>query len=116
MGLTGIVENIASHCELRQRQGHDLQFVLDESHAALYNEGHSDKLRMALENYFGSKVTLAVEVGQVQTETPAMRDERLAAQRQAEAVDAIEGDARLQALISRFDGELDRSSIQPTDI
>jgi hypothetical protein len=45
-----------------------------------------------------------------------MRLNRLAAQRQAEAVDAIEGDPQLQALIARFDGELDHSSIHPTDV
>jgi hypothetical protein len=42
--------------------------------------------------------------------------QRLAAERQAEAVAAIEGDPQLQALMARFDGELDHSSILPTDI
>ena len=70
---------------------------------------------MALENFFevGLKVTL--EPGTVRSETPAMRAARLAAQRQAEAVVAIEEDPQVQALITRFDGELDRSSIHPTD-
>jgi hypothetical protein len=45
-----------------------------------------------------------------------MRLKRLAEKRQAEAVVAIDGDPQLQALIARFDGELDRSSIAPTDI
>jgi hypothetical protein len=45
-----------------------------------------------------------------------MRLARLTEQRQAEAVVAIEGDPQLQALIARFDGELDHSSILPTDI
>jgi DNA polymerase III subunit gamma/tau len=44
-----------------------------------------------------------------------MRLEQMAQQRQAEAIVAIEGDPQLQALIARFDGELDRSSIVPTD-
>ena len=45
-----------------------------------------------------------------------MRLSRLAEVRQAEAVVAIEGDPQLQELITRFDGELDRSSIHPTDV
>jgi DNA polymerase-3 subunit gamma/tau len=116
LGLTGIVYNIASHCELRQREGAQLQFVLDSSHAALFNASHSDKLRLALQNYFGHPVTVSVELGAPSGETPAMRVERLAAIRQAEAVIAIEADPQLQALIARFDGELDRSSIHPTDV
>lgn len=115
LGLKGIVHNIASHCALVRREGSKLQFVLDEAHTALYNEGHSDKLRMALENYFTVPMSVTIEAGRVRGETPAMRQARLAEARQAEAVESIESDARLQALISRFDGELDRSSIHPTD-
>lgn len=116
LGLTGIVHNIASHCELRQRESDHLQFVLDRSHAALFNDSHSDKLRLALQNYFGHPVVVSVELGAPGGETPAMRMQRLAAIRQAEAVVAIEADPQLQALIARFDGELDRSSIHPTDV
>ncbi len=115
LGLKGIVHNIASHCVLVKREGSALQFVLDEAHTALYNESHSDKLRMALENYLTVPVSVTLEAGEVLSETPAMRETRLAEARQAEAVESIENDARLQALICRFDGELDRSSIHPMD-
>ncbi len=116
LGLKGIVYNIAAHCELRSRAGDTLQFVLDEAHAVLFNDGHGEKLRLALGNYFGHAVSVSIVPGEVQTETPAMRLKRRAEKRQAEAVVAIEGDPQLQALIARFDGELDRSSIAPTDI
>ena len=116
LGLAGIVYNIASHCVLQRSEGGRLAFVLDAAHAVLFNEGHADKLRMALENYFGETVEVAITLGDVDAETPAMRQERLARERQAEAVSAIEGDPQLQALITRFDAELDRSSILPTDV
>jgi DNA polymerase-3 subunit gamma/tau len=115
LGITGIVYNIASHCELQGREGNTLNFVLDSTHAALFNQGHSDKLGSALGNYFGESVSAIVTPGNVCTETPAMRLARLARERQEEAIDAIEGDPQLQSLIARFDGRLDRSSIQPTD-
>jgi DNA polymerase-3 subunit gamma/tau len=116
LGLVGIVYNIASHCELHARTGDALQFGLDEAHAALFNAGHSDKLKLALGNYFGHPVSVSVAPGALRGETPAMRTMRLAERRQAEAVVSIEGDPQLQALINRFDGELDHSSIHPTDI
>jgi DNA polymerase-3 subunit gamma/tau len=116
LGLTGIVYNIASHCELRQREGEHLQFVLDRSHAALFNDSHSDKLRLALQSFFGHPVVVSVEIGTPNGETPSMRAQRLAAIRQAQAIVEIEADPQLQALIARFDGELDRSSIHPTDV
>ncbi|CAA0118585.1 DNA polymerase III subunit tau [Halioglobus japonicus] len=116
LGLRGMMLNIASHCELQRRQDNDLAFVLDSGHAALFNDTHSDKLRLALQNYFGFALTVSVELGQPSGETPAMRLNRLAEERQAEAVVAIETDPQLQALIARFDAELDHSSIQPTDV
>jgi DNA polymerase-3 subunit gamma/tau len=116
LGLKGIIYNIASHCELQKLSGNNLQFVLDGAHAALFNESHSDKLGLALENYFGNPVLVAIQPGELTGETPAMRLSRLAEVRQAEAVVAIEGDPQLQELITRFDGELDRSSIHPTDV
>jgi DNA polymerase-3 subunit gamma/tau len=116
LGLTGIVYNIASHCALHSREGTALQFVLDASNAALFNDGHVEKLQRAMGSYFGHPVTVRVERGEPGGETPVMRLARLAQQRQAEAVVAIEEDLQLQALIARFDGELDRASILPTDV
>jgi DNA polymerase-3 subunit gamma/tau len=115
LGLGGIVYNIASHCELRSRQDDRLEFILDAGNASLFNDSHSAKLRLALENYFGQPLSVSLIQEVVQRETPAMRTARLANERQEEAVVAIEGDPQLQALITRFDGELDRSSIVPTD-
>jgi DNA polymerase-3 subunit gamma/tau len=116
LGLSGIVYNIASHCVLRSRDRNTLHFVLDASNAALFNEGHVEKMQRALGNYFGQAITVSVERGEPRDETPVMRLARLAQQRQAEAVVAIEGDPQLQALIARFDGELDPTSILPTDV
>lgn len=116
LGLGGIVYNIASHCELRAREKDRLEFILDTGNASLFNDSHSDKLRLALENYFGQPLSVSLVQDTVQRETPAMRTARLASERQEEAVIAIDGDPQLQALITRFDGELDRSSIVPTDV
>ena len=116
LGLRGMIFSIASHCELRARDGSNLQFILDEAHSTLLNDSHSGKLQLALGNFFGVPIAATLTPGQVRGETPAMRMARLAEQRQAEAVIAIEGDPQLQALINRFDGELDRSSIHPTDV
>ncbi|MEJ2531551.1 MAG: DNA polymerase III subunit gamma/tau [Halioglobus sp.] len=115
LGLVGIVYNVASHCELREASGHDFRFVLDPDNASLFNDSHADKIRLALENYFDSRVSVAITQGELQGETPAMLRARLARARQQEAVAEIESDQRLQALIARFDGELDHSSIAPLD-
>lgn len=116
LGLVGIVYNIASHCDLCSNDNGALKFVLDAGNASLFNDSHSDKIRLALENYFGQSLSVSIVPGDVQRETPAMRKARLAQERQQEAIVSIEADPQLQELIARFDGELDRSSIVPTDI
>ncbi|MDO8862428.1 DNA polymerase III subunit gamma/tau [Haliea sp. E1-2-M8] len=115
LGLAGIVQNIASHCVLQAQQGSDFQFVLDDTNLALFNPGHADRIRLALQNYFDTPVSVSIEPGRPQLETPAQRSARRAAERQLEAEQAIEHDPLLQQLIQRFDGELDRASITPLD-
>ena len=111
LGLLGIVYNIASNCELRSCSGNSLEFVLDKASANLFNDGHTNKIRLALENYFGIALSVSVAPGELTGETPAMISARRAAERQHNAVVAIESDPLLQQLIERFDGELDRTSI-----
>jgi DNA polymerase-3 subunit gamma/tau len=115
LGLVGIVWNIASNCELSSRQGHTLEFTLDADHGSLFNDSHSDKIRLALQNYFDCELSVSITPGEVRGETPAQRQERLKQERMQQAVTEIESDARLQELIVRFDGQLDRSSIAPLD-
>ncbi len=115
LGLAGSVHNIASNCVLATRNGNAIEFALDPANAGLFNDSHVEKIRLALENYFGETMSVVIAPGDFHGETPAMRRERLRRERQAEAVDAIEGDPQVQALMARFDGELDPSSILPTD-
>ena len=115
LGLGGIVYTIALNCELRGRDGDSLQFVLDRDNAALFNKGHAGQIRAALEKYSGQALSLTIEPGDPQGETPARRQARLRQERQQAAVASIEADPLLQQLIARFDGELDRASITPVD-
>ena len=115
LGLVGIVYNIASHCELRRCEGDTVEFVLDPEHVALFNAGHPEKIRLALQNYFACELTVTIAPGELQRETPAQRTVRRAQERQQEAVAAIEHDPLLHQLLERFDGELDRGSITPLD-
>jgi len=115
LGLVGIVYNIASNCELRSCDQNKLEFILDEGSSNLFNDGHAGKIRLALENYYGIPLSVSVTPGVLSGETPAMIQSRRAAQRQQQAVAAMEGDPLLQHLLQRFDGELDRASIVPLE-
>ncbi|MBA6412086.1 DNA polymerase III subunit gamma/tau [Parahaliea sp. F7430] len=115
LGLSGIVYNVASNCELRSVSDKELLFNLDEDNASLFNSGHTERIRRALNQYFDTELSVLIEPAALQAESPAQRKLRFAAERQAQAVHAIETDPVLQQLIERFDGELDPSSIAPLD-
>jgi DNA polymerase-3 subunit gamma/tau len=115
LGLAGMVLSIASHCALEQQQGSEFRFVLDDNQLGLFNPGHAERIRLALQNYFDTQVSVSIEPGRPTGETPAMRLAREREERQREAEAAIESDVRVQQLIQRFDGELDRGSITPLD-
>lgn len=113
--LAGMVYSIASNCQLLSRDGERLRFILDSANASLFNQRHSDTIAQALQNYFGAELSVSIEVGEPTAETPAMRTARAVTERQLQAVTEIESDQRLQALITRFNGVLDQSSIAPLD-
>ena len=115
LGLVGMVQNIASNMALVSCVDDKLEFVLDADNASLFNDGHRDKIRLALQNYFDRELSVSISVGALVTETPAMCLARAAQERQLRAVAEIESDPRLQTLITNFDGELDRASIAPLD-
>ncbi|MEM1155392.1 MAG: DNA polymerase III subunit gamma/tau C-terminal domain-containing protein, partial [Pseudomonadota bacterium] len=115
LGLTGIVYTIANNCAVAHCEGNALSLVLDTDNAALFNAGHTRQIGDALERYFDTKLSLQIEAGDLPSESPAQRQLRLAQERQQTAEAVLEADPVLQKLISRFDGELDRSSITPVD-
>ena len=63
-------------------------------------------------------VTVRVRPARVEGETPAARTARIAAERQQQAVAAIEADANVRMLMENFSGKLHHDSItvlEPAD-
>ena len=111
--LTGILLSVASHCELRQVDGDKAYLVLDEGNASLYSEKHGERIASALSEYLQREIAVHIELGSPRFETPAVRAQRLLDERLARAVQSIESDPRVQLLIDKFEGSLDRESITP---
>jgi DNA polymerase-3 subunit gamma/tau len=111
--LNGLVYNVASHCELRQVDDDRIYLVLDETNASLYNEAQCGRIAAAIGDFLGRSVNVNIEVGVPRYETPARRAKRLIEERQAQALAAIESDPRVQLLLERFEGAIDRTSVTP---
>jgi DNA polymerase-3 subunit gamma/tau len=112
-GFGGVLGTIASHCELRRREGTRLEFVLDSRHAAFFDDSHAQRIQEQLRTYFEQPLTAAISVGEPQAETPFARRARLRAQRLAAAKAAILADPNIRLLQDSFGAQLDESTIEP---
>ena len=79
LGLVGITENIALHCELVRVEGRSLFFVLDANNSNFFNERQPEKMQAALNSALSEPVRLSIDIGVVGDATPAARRARLAA-------------------------------------
>ncbi|MCX2981450.1 DNA polymerase III subunit gamma/tau [Halieaceae bacterium IMCC14734] len=111
--FSGVLQNVASNCELRQVEGDKAYLVLDEANGSLYNSSVDEKIASALSQLLGREIHVHVEIGSPRQETPAARAQRLLDERLAQAVVSIEQDPRVKLLLDTFAGTLDRDSITP---
>ncbi len=113
LALTGVTQTLAANCTLESSDNNNFQLKLNEHHASLWNKTHESRIAQALTKRYGTAISVAIEVGVTEAETPAMIDRRRQAARQAQAVIAIENDENIQSLIQQFDGAINRDSIAP---
>ena len=113
LNFSGVLQNVASNCELRQVEGNKAYLVLDEANGSLYNPGVDAKIARALSQLLEREIHVHVEIGSPRHETPAARSQRLLDERLAQAVVSIEQDPRVKLLLDTFAGTLDRDSITP---
>ena len=82
-------------------------------HLLQINKGGAEKLQEALGAHLGRAVRVAIEVGEIATETPAQRNQAEKAERHAAAVASLEQDPFVRELIERFDATLEEASVKP---
>ncbi|WP_341937860.1 DNA polymerase III subunit gamma/tau [Marinimicrobium sp. C2-29] len=109
----GLLQSTAANCVLVGRQENELNFVLDESHSAIYDEGQQQRLADVLSDYFGEPVRVRIQPGQVEGETPAAQALRLKAESRAEALEAMKSDPIVQQLVEHFGATLREETVQP---
>ena len=113
MNIGGVTGTLAAHCQLVQAGDSLCLLKLTEQYMSLWNPGHEQRITRALSSLYGREMSVRVEVGMIDAETPAQRKERKKEENQAEAIADIENDERVRRLIEAFNGRLDPKSITP---
>lgn len=115
LGLSGLTQSIAAHCQLVARVADNWRLHLDPGHSALYNENHRLRLQQALCEHLNQSIVLEVNIQAPDQETPAIAASRRKFKRQQEAETSIRQDPLVLGLIQAFSAEICADSIRPID-
>lgn len=113
------VDGLQAHGRLRQvllhsvleSQGEGFQLLVDEQQRVLCSDAILQEMEQMLRSLVGD-VPLRIAYG-APAQTPFIIQQALDSERQAQALQTVRNDARLQALCKRFDATLDEASVKP---
>jgi DNA polymerase-3 subunit gamma/tau len=111
--LGGMARMLADQCELKSLDGSTMCLGLADAHKHLLDKTYQEKLETALRQKFGASLKIQFEVGAVSGQSPVEVRARAKAEKQAEAVAAIETDPFIRDLVEQFDARVDPATIQP---
>ncbi|MBM5570119.1 MULTISPECIES: DNA polymerase III subunit gamma/tau [Deefgea] len=104
---------LAQHAELLGYDDIQFRLKVEEEYRSVATRDYQEKLRLALSEHFGRNITLSVQIGEVQTETPADIHYREKQERQDQAVAAINADPFVQTLVKECGASIAIDSIKP---
>jgi len=113
LALNGITQTLASNCCLQRLEGNEIVLILDKDHSSLCNDIQIQRIAEALSESLSRKMDLTIEIGELSGATPAMIAEQRRLQMLEDAVQEIESDGNVQALIAGFGGRVVQGSISP---
>ena len=112
--LGGMVRELACHCELAGQSDGIIRLRLDPAHKSLLmNKAPQEKLQAALTAHFGQPLKLAIDIGELNGETPAQRAEQARSTRHSRAIESLEQDAFVRDMIETFDATISEQTIKP---
>ncbi len=112
----GLARALAQNCEMVTYDDNSITLRVAESQKHLVSASYQDKLSSAINQHFGKKIKLNVEVGNVHEAeiiTPAKQNAEEKATVQSAAEAAIMQDSFVQALMNDFGATIVPNSIKP---
>jgi DNA polymerase-3 subunit gamma/tau len=108
----GLVRALAQNCELVTYDADQMTLRIGEAHKHLASANYLEKLNGALNNHFGRRIKLHIQVGQ-EANTPARQLAVEKAELQDQAKDAILSDHFVQGLMQEMGATIVPNSIKP---
>jgi DNA polymerase-3 subunit gamma/tau len=115
LAVTGAARELARNAELRSRENGTFDLVVPKAKAFLTDRNHQEKLKSALEQHLGGRVTVKVSVGDTAGASVAAIASSEREARQVEAVRSVKGDGFVQDLVNMFDAKVVDATIRNKD-
>ncbi|WP_150046407.1 DNA polymerase III subunit gamma/tau [Methylomonas rhizoryzae] len=112
--ITGLARELAHNCALDGIEDNVCRLLIDPGFQRVSTQAE-DKLRSALQNYYGKPIKLQIISQNIPQQTPALEMQKAREDRQQAAVDAIDNDLNIQALSEQFGAHVISGSIEPLD-
>lgn len=109
----GLARALAQHCEMLSHDEHSFTLRVAENQKHLASANYQDKLSLAINNHFGRKIKLNINIAN-EANTPAKQNAEEKAVIQSSAEESIMKDEFIQSLMQDFDARLIPNSIKPT--
>ena len=116
LDIGGLSRQLAQHCAFVGWDGKHLRLALDPAVGNLRVAGAEQRLGAGIAAALGVEVALEIEIKAPPAETPALRQARYDAARQAEAEATMHDDPVAREMHRRFDAEWQPESIRPIGI
>ncbi len=113
--VSGMTRMLAQHCELAARDGARVDLRIAQAHQHLVEKTYQDRLKAALDEYFGEPVRLTIAIADAAGSSPAAIADREKQHKQAEAIASIEQDPFVRELVENLDARVVESSIKPLE-
>ena len=114
LNVQGMAQQLAKHCVLENFTEHAVTLSLSQQHKHLQaNKTATDKLQVALSDYFAKPIKLKIVLGKSEAATPAVIEQQSKQFKQQKASDAIEQDAFVMEAQAELGANLIAESIKP---
>jgi len=114
--LIGMAKMLAHHSEAKHMTDSEIELLIPEAHKHLLDKKYQNAIQIAVDTYFGKPVKLSFSIGSLTGMTPVTLQQLENAEKQANAIAAIEKDPIVQDLVDSFDAKIIESSIKPIPI
>ncbi|HEY5604653.1 MAG TPA: DNA polymerase III subunit gamma/tau [Gammaproteobacteria bacterium] len=115
LALNGVALQLAKNSAFVSCSGDNLALALSAAHRQFSNTQREEALQKAINERTGKTLRLSVTIQEQVNDTPALREQQRARERQASAENAIYNDSIVKAIVETFDGRISPKSIQPID-